>query len=118
MGKPNPIAGKTGRSGAQIALFYERKRIKALVAVERVCVLGPLEPVNDQICQWCGDHFVTDLESIAGGNDVEKSANGVDSAEGQGNDENSIHGLADDGGTDRARPKHTAVGDELQSRHR
>ena len=87
------------------------------MTIEGIGVLGPLEPVDDQIRQWRGDHLVADLEGIAGGDDVQKDADWVDSAEGQGDNENRVHGLADDGGADRARPELAAVGDELQSRH-
>jgi len=87
------------------------------VPIEGVGVFGSFKPTNDQISQRCGDHFVSDLERVAGGDDVQKDTDGVDSAEGQGDDEDRVYCLADDSGADRARPEHAAIRDELQPRH-
>jgi hypothetical protein len=57
----NPVSEITRRSGVQIALFCEGKRIKALVAVEGVGLLSALEPVDDQVSQRCSYHLLGDL---------------------------------------------------------
>jgi hypothetical protein len=87
------------------------------MTIEGIGVLGPLEPMDDQVGQRRGDHLVADLEGIAGGHDVQESADWVDAAEGERDDENRVHGLADDSGANRARPEHAAIGDQLHARH-
>ncbi len=87
------------------------------MTIEGVGLFGPLEPVDDQVRQGCGDYLVANLEEIAGGHDVQQGAGGIDASEGQGDDKNRVHGLADDSGADRARPELAAIGKELQPRH-
>src|SRR3984957_11483326 len=104
-------------SGVEVALVGEGKRVEAFMPVVGVGVLGPLEPVDDEIGDGGGDDLVSNLESVAGGDDVEESSNGVDSAEGEDDDEERIYGLADDGGADGTGPELASVRDELETCH-
>src|SRR5271168_596579 len=70
------------RSGVETALVSKGKGIEAFMAVEGVCVLGSLEPVDDEVGDGRGDDLVADLEGVAGSDDVDEGMNGVDSAEG------------------------------------
>jgi hypothetical protein len=87
------------------------------VAVKRIRVFDPLKPVDDQIGHGRSENLVADLQGITGCDDVQKDVDRIDSAECQGDDQNRVHGLTDDGGTDRACPEKTAVGNQLQPRH-
>jgi hypothetical protein len=107
-----------GVSSIQAALFGERKRIEAFVTIERVGLFGPFEPVDHQIRERSSDYLVPDFEKIAGGDDVQKDAGGVDAAEGQGDDESRIHGLTDYGGTNGPSPELAAISQEFEPSQR
>src|SRR5215467_9175826 len=87
------------RSGVQIALSAERKRVEVLMAIEGIGVFGPLEPIDDQVGQWRCDHLITDFKAVAGRHRVQENSGGIDAAEGEGDDKNGVYGLADDSGS-------------------
>src|ERR1700761_6609837 len=88
------------------------------MTVERIGVLSAFQPVYDKIRDRGGDYFVTDLQGVAGKDDVDQGTGRIDSAEGQRDNEKRVDSLADDGGTDGAGPELAAVGEELEPCHR
>ncbi len=87
------------------------------MAVERIGVLGPLQPIDYEVGNGSGHDLVAHLEGVTRCDDVKKGANGVDSAEGKEDDEDRVHGLTDDRRADRAGPQFAPVSDELKTRH-
>ena len=112
-GQTNHTFRRVLRSGVEAALASEGKRVEIFMPIEGVGMLGPLEPVDHQIGDGSGDDLVTNLEGVAGCDDVKKSANRIDSTEGKEDDENRVYGLADDSGTDGAGPELASVGEKL-----
>jgi len=109
------VAGEV--SGVQTALFRKGKGIEALMTVERIGVLSSFEPVYDKIRDRGSENLITDLQSIAGKNNVKEDAGGIDSAEGKSDNKNRVDGLADDCGADGAGPEPASVGEEFEPRH-
>jgi len=87
------------------------------VTIKRVGVLSAFQPVYDKIRDRSGDYLVTDLQGVAGEDDVDQGAGRINSAEGQCDNENRVDRLADDGGTDGAGPEPASVGEQLEPRH-
>ena len=87
------------------------------MTIKRVGALSAFQPVYDKIRDRSGDYLVTDLQGVAGEDDVDEGAGRIYSAECQCDDENCVDRLADDGGTDGAGPEHAAIGEEFEARH-
>src|ERR1700722_6492707 len=113
--RPNPF--QESASGVQTVFFGKGKGVEVLMTIERIGVFGSFEPVYDKIRDRGSEDLVPDLEGVAGKNNVEEDAGGIDSPEGKGDDEDRVDGLADDGGADGAGPEFASVGEELEARH-
>ena len=87
------------------------------MTIKRVGMLGTLEPVYYKIRDWRGDYLITNLQGIAGKDDVDEGSDWIDSAEGESDDQNGVDRLADDRGTDSASPELAPAGEELEPRH-
>ena len=104
-------------SGVYGIAIGEREGVEVLVAVEGVSMLGAFQPVDDQVSNRRGDDLVSDLETVAGEDDIDEGMCGDGSGEGKCDDEGRIDGLADDSGAYGASPEFVPVGEEFEAGH-
>src|SRR5580692_9177071 len=99
-------------------LALQRKRVEISSPIESVDPFDPLEPAYDKVGERSGNGFIDDLETVRRSDHDEYLGPGFDSPERDEDQDDRVHQLPADGGTDGTGPQKAPASEQFELGHR